>query len=157
MRLLSGRADVPESFAPDGVTLALTRTTVTKLNEEGRAPNTSAVWVMRPDGSHAQRLARRSVDPAFSPDGRRIAFASDRDENGELSYGDRVLVANELYVMNAHGSHQRRLTRTTDLTRCSPRGWRMACGSPANGARGSLPATKKVVVRVLGAPPRKPA
>ena len=37
---------------------------------------------MRPDGSDARKLAGRSEDPAFSPDGRRIAFASDRDENG---------------------------------------------------------------------------
>jgi TolB protein len=37
-------------------------------------------------------------DPAWSPDGRRLAFGSDRD--GDL----------EVYVMNADGSGQRRLT-----------------------------------------------
>jgi hypothetical protein len=40
---------------------------------------------MRPDGSDARKLAGRSEDPALSPDGRRIAFASDRDENGSLN------------------------------------------------------------------------
>lgn len=51
---------------------------------------------------------------------RRIALASDRDENGELNYGDRVFFANELYVMDADGSHQRRLTRTRNLNELQP-------------------------------------
>ncbi len=37
--------------------------------------------------------------PDFSPDGRRIVFTSNRDQNGEV------------YVMNANGSGQQRLTR----------------------------------------------
>jgi len=37
--------------------------------------------------------------PDFSPDGRRIAFTSNRDQQGEV------------YVMNADGSGQKRLTR----------------------------------------------
>jgi Tol biopolymer transport system component len=107
------RYDVPGSFSPDGATLAFTRRTLEEeLGPGGRARNTAELWVMRPDGSEARRLARRSADPAFSPDGRQIAFASDRDENGDLSYGDRVFFANELYVMGADGSDPRRLTRT---------------------------------------------
>jgi Tol biopolymer transport system component len=75
---------------------------------------------MRPDGSDARRLADRTSDPAFSPDGRRIAVAGDRDENGELSYGERVSFANELYIMNADGSHRRRLTSTKNLNELQP-------------------------------------
>ena len=37
--------------------------------------------------------------PDFSPDGRRIAFTSNRDQQGEI------------YVMNANGTGQTRLTR----------------------------------------------
>ena len=37
--------------------------------------------------------------PDFSPDGRRIAFTSNREQQGEV------------YVMNADGSGQKRLTR----------------------------------------------
>jgi Tol biopolymer transport system component len=119
-RLVTGRSDLPESFSPDGATLAVTRADFVEIDQEGRAANTAEVWVMRPDGSNARRLADRSADPAFSPDGGRIAFASDRAGNGELSYGDRVFYANELYVMDADGSNQRRLTRTKHLNELQP-------------------------------------
>jgi Tol biopolymer transport system component len=119
-RLVTGRSDIPESFSPDGATLALTRTTFVEPDEHGRAANRAEVWVMRPDGSGTRRLADRSTDPAFSPNGRRIAFASDRDVNGQLSYGDRAFFAHELYVMDADGSHQRRLTRTRGLNELQP-------------------------------------
>jgi TolB protein len=50
-------------------------------------------WIA-PDGSAAHRLAR-GVDPAWSPDGRKLVFVR----------------AHDLYVMDADGSHVRRLTR----------------------------------------------
>jgi dipeptidyl aminopeptidase/acylaminoacyl peptidase len=59
------------------------------------------VYVMNADGSGQQNLTRSpgvDVNPAFSPDGSKIAFASYRDGNYEI------------YVMNADGSDQRRLT-----------------------------------------------
>ena len=117
---VAGRFETPGSFSPDGATLAFTRGTHRDLGEEGRAHNTREVWVMGPDGSDARRIAERASDPAFSPDGRRIAFGSDRDENGSLSYGDRVFYANELYVMDADGSSPRRLTRTHALNELRP-------------------------------------
>jgi Tol biopolymer transport system component len=48
----------------------------------------------------ARPQSTRDGSPAWSPDGKRIAFYSERDGNAEL------------YVMNADGSEQRRLTRT---------------------------------------------
>lgn len=64
------------------------------------------IWIMSADGTNAHRLAGGSsaaVDlyPAWSPDGRLIAFASNR-AGGE----------NELYVMKRNGTNVRRLTRT---------------------------------------------
>jgi TolB protein len=69
------------------------------------------IWVMEADGSRPRVLTRDrpraggpaplDTAPAWSPDGRRIAFASDR-AGGEQ----------EVYVMNADGSGLRRLTRT---------------------------------------------
>jgi dipeptidyl aminopeptidase/acylaminoacyl peptidase len=62
---------------------------------------TADVWSMSADGSAPVRLTdhpAQDFSPAFSPDGARIAFTSDRD-------GDQ-----EIYVMNADGSGQTRLT-----------------------------------------------
>ncbi len=60
------------------------------------------IWVMNADGTEARPLTsspRRDIEPAWSPDGTKIAFASARDDPENL----------QLYVMNADGSDQRRL------------------------------------------------
>jgi Tol biopolymer transport system component len=62
------------------------------------------IYLTNPDGSGQLRLtnspASIDVDPAWSPDGNRLAFESDRDKQGP----------SEIYVMNADGSNQTRLT-----------------------------------------------
>jgi Tol biopolymer transport system component len=51
-----------------------------------------------PEGSAQTTVHARDGSPSWSPDGRKIAFYSERDGNGEI------------YVMNADGSGQSRLT-----------------------------------------------
>ena len=81
------------------------------------------LYVMRSDGSDPTRLtsdASNDTSPVWSPDGRKIAFVSDRDGNREI------------YVMNADGSDQLNLTRDAadDWTPCwSPDGQRIAFAS----------------------------
>jgi Tol biopolymer transport system component len=61
------------------------------------------VWIMNADGSGPRRLtpdSARNRAPSWSPDGRKIAFVSNRDGNQEI------------YVMNPDGSGQRNLSRT---------------------------------------------
>lgn len=61
----------------------------------------SDIWVMRPDRTDLRQLttgAGSNRQPAWSPDGSRIAFTSDRD--GEPG----------IWVMNADGSNQERVT-----------------------------------------------
>ncbi len=63
------------------------------------------IYVMGADGSSPTRLsdgAGHDTEPAWSPDGTRIAFVSSRDGNSEL------------YVMDADGSDVTRLTTTTE-------------------------------------------
>jgi Tol biopolymer transport system component len=57
--------------------------------------------LIAPDAQgHRGEHGGSDIDPAWSPDGKRIAFASNRDG------------AYEIYVMNADGGNRRRLTRT---------------------------------------------
>lgn len=66
------------------------------------------IFVMNSDGSGRVKLTDaaatkgKNLNPAWSPDGSKIAFVSTRDGNFEI------------YSMNANGSNQKRLTNTPD-------------------------------------------
>jgi hypothetical protein len=86
-------------------------------------------------------LARDAGDAAWSPDGRRIAFASVRDRNGEQCY-DTCFYKGELYVMDADGTGLVRLTRNRGddgAPSWSPDGRRIAFASDRNYPEGMSP------------------
>ncbi|MGF7236100.1 MAG: TolB family protein, partial [Frankia sp.] len=90
--------DKDPTWSPDGRRIAFTHALST--HQKADRPG-SVISVMNADGTGQQALTWSpgpDTDPAFSPDGRQIAFASRRT-------GDR-----EIYVMNADGTGQRRLT-----------------------------------------------
>ncbi len=79
------------------------------------------VYTMQPDGSNPRNVTNNpayDANPAWSPDGTRIAFASNRDTGSGTV---------ELYVMNTDGSGVTRLTTGGgDLPTWSPDGTRIA-------------------------------
>jgi TolB protein len=92
--------DIDPVFSPDGREIAFT----------SKRRGGYDIYVMRANGTHIRRLTRdRRVpegrrsnydgQPAFSPNGKRIVFVSDRKGYPNI------------YLMNADGSRQHRLTR----------------------------------------------
>jgi dipeptidyl aminopeptidase/acylaminoacyl peptidase len=92
-------------ISPDGTRVAYVVTSIDKEESEYR----SAIWLARVDGSEEPVQftagAKRDTSPRWSPDGRRLAFASSR--GGEEK--DKKAPAN-LYVIPAQGGEPRKLT-----------------------------------------------
>ena len=101
------------------------------------------IWKARPDGSGLRRLTRTrgpEEDPAWSPNGRRIAY---RDSRRGFNLND------EIYVMNADGSRRRNLTRSPLTNDWGP------VWSPDGGLIAFNSATRLEVIRPDGSRRRR--
>jgi len=105
--------DVSPSFSPDGSKIAFVSDRDSYRDRYGEVYIRN-VYIMNVDGSEQVNLTNNPAieeDPSFSPDGKKIAFASNRDGNYEI------------YIMNVDGSEQVRLTK-------NPAGDEWPCFSP---------------------------
>ena len=113
----SSANDGEPAWSPDGMKMAF----VSDRDREGF----KSIYVMNSDGTNQQRVTFSSGDvqdgqPAWSPDGTRIAFVSTRDsifetwqetdDDGNYITKSKLDINKEVYVMNADGSGQTRLT-----------------------------------------------
>jgi Tol biopolymer transport system component len=83
------------------------RLLITRLDPRSGAP--LGLFVRKVEDGATHRLAD-GYGGTWSPDGERIAFVSDRDENGRCLFHDCIGHAGELYVVDADGGDEHRLT-----------------------------------------------
>ena len=94
--------DFMPAWSPDGDWIAFARLHEPHLGPTGSTRYRTDIYVIRADGTGIRRLTRRArtnLAPAWSPDGKRIVFSSDRAREGWST----------IYVMNADGTRQKRL------------------------------------------------
>ena len=93
------------NISPDGKQIVFTRTWVDKAKDQYR----SNLWIVETDGSRVRELTtgdRGDSSPVWSPDGKRIAFLSDRDGTAQLfvMYVDTKEVAQLTHLEQAPGN-----------------------------------------------------
>jgi Tol biopolymer transport system component len=88
--------DAPRA-RPDGARITFTTT------RDGNPDGAHEIYAMNADGTSPTRLTTNNADdvtPVYSPDGKNIAFLSDRDKKGQY----------KIYIMDENGSNVRKVS-----------------------------------------------
>ena len=99
-RLTNDPSDDNAAFSPDGEKIVFSRGLQQPV-KRGMIADGPDIWVMRADGSHEHALTSNPAPddyPSFSPNGKRIAFDSERSGNVDI------------FVMRADGTDEHALT-----------------------------------------------
>ena len=94
-------------------------------------PTSMELWVADADGKHAVQVTRNGAAnfaPFFTPDGKKILFASNQDDPKRRTF--------ELFLINLDGTHQERVTwgaQFDSFPMFSPDGQKLVWASNRNG------------------------
>ena len=96
-------------ISPDGRRVIYTLSEVGKWKDNKRV---TSIWIADTDGSNARRFLANEKDrsPAWSPDGRFVAFLSTRDAPADAKDGDATDSGAQIWVIPVDGGEASKLT-----------------------------------------------